>query len=342
MATKQLSFKGPPSLPIAEGATTPNPGIPGVQVWSSTLGRPVVWGGASWASVLTGPEEITATNPTPALDDEIVTSDTSASGAPAKTTLGQLQSVLLPTPSSPTPLGLWDWWTYTRFANVTATAMDAFLGAAISSGTNNTAIPTTGLAGYNSYGVFLRSSTTANGGYRYQTSSMVSDYFGAISHKFRCQYMPLTSFTGRTLRIGFHDSVTNADAVDGAYFEIVDAVCSAKTSNNSTRTTNATTLTLSLNTAYTFDIDVNAAGTSARFRVYGGNSSTALLDVTITTNIPTTSARAFGAGIVATEVSTTASDIGILYGMGVGTVEGFTRDNLAQALGDIETLLAAL
>jgi hypothetical protein len=127
------------------------------------------------------------------------------------------------------------------------------------------------------------------------------------------------------VRIGYLDSTTSADAVDGAYFELSGDVCSAKTASNSTRTTNATTLTLALNTAYTFDVEVNAAGTSARFRVYAGTSETPVLDVTNTTNIPSTSARGFGHGVVATESSTTASDIGILYMLGEGTVAGFTR-----------------
>lgn len=226
----------------------------------------------------------------------------------------------------PAPLGLWDHWTDWRAASGNANAPGLFAGAAISSGTNNTALPTGGMAGYNDHGVFLRSSTTANGGYRYQTTSLVGMYFGGVARKFRCQFLWRTSFTGRTVRTGFHDANTVADAVDGAYFEISGSTCSAKTANNSTRTTHATTITLALDTAYTFDIEVNAAGTEARFRVWGGNDhDTALMDVTITTNIPTTSARAFGAGIVATESSTTASDIGILYSIGMGTPAGFAR-----------------
>lgn len=223
-------------------------------------------------------------------------------------------------------IGLWDFWNLYRIGTTNVASGDLFLGAAVSSGTNNTAIPAGGLSGYNGYGVFLRSSTTANGGYRYQTSSLVTDYFGTISHKFRFQFLWRTAFTGRLVRGGFHDTSTNADATDGAYFEIDGDICRAKTANNGTRTTHATTITLALDTAYTFDIDVNAAGTEARFRVYSGtNYDTPLMDVTITTNIPTTSARAFGAGVVATESSTTASDIGILYSIGVGTVEGFAR-----------------
>lgn len=225
------------------------------------------------------------------------------------------------------PLALWDFWKDHWFGNNNAAASDHYAGAAISSGTANTAIPAASLQGFNRMGVFLRSSATANGGYRFQTSSTVADYFGVQSHKFRCAYKPLTAFAGRTLRIGYHDSVTSADAVDGAYFEIVDAVCSAKTASNSARTTNATTLTLQINVAYTFDIEVNAEGTSARFRVYAGTDPTPVLDVTNTANIPTTTARTFGSGIVATEASTTASDIGILYMLGEGTLAGFNRAN---------------
>lgn len=284
---------------------------------------------------------ITTNKPIPVGADKVILLNSASSDAAVESSLDQIFAAMGTDLSLPT-LGHWDFWYYWRAAANGAASSDAFTGAAVSSGTNNTAIPTGGMAGFNSHGVFLRSSTTANGGYRYQTSSLVADYFGTISHKFRCQFLWRTAFTGRTVRMGYHDTNTSADAVDGAYFEVVDAVCSCKTANNSTRTTDATTLTLSLDTAYTFDIDVNAAGTSARFRVYAGTSTTPALDVTITTNIPTTSARTFGAGIVATESSTTASDIGILYGLGMGTVEAFQTRDVAPLLGDIETILASL
>ena len=228
-------------------------------------------------------------------------------------------------PGAAAPLAIWDWWYDGRLGTTGAASLDMFAGAAVASGTNTTAIPAAAVLGYNPFGVFIRSSTTANGGYRYQTTSFVADYFGVISHKFRCQFLWRTDFTGRTVRMGYHDTATVTDAVDGAYFEVVGATASAKTANNSTRTTNATTATLSLDVPYTFEIDVNAAGNSARFRIFAGTNTTPVLDVTNTANIPTTSARAFGAGIVATEASLTASDIGILYSLGMGTVAGFER-----------------
>lgn len=222
-------------------------------------------------------------------------------------------------------LGLWDYWEECWFGSNNVASPQYWVGTAISSGTNTTAVPTTAMAGYNRNGVFLRSSTTANGGFRYQTSSVTADYFGVISHKFRCAFRWLTPFFNTMVRIGYHDTTTSADATDGAYFEINAGLCTAKTANNNTRTTNATDITLSINVDYTFDIEVNAAGTEVRFRIYSGTNETPIFDVTNTTNIPTTSARGFGSGIVATESTTTASDIGILYMLGEGSIAAFNR-----------------
>lgn len=70
MTTKQLSFKSTPQLAIAEADTTPNPGIPGVSVWSTTLSKLVYWTGSIWTAgvgvTLTGTETLTnktLTNP---------------------------------------------------------------------------------------------------------------------------------------------------------------------------------------------------------------------------------------------------------------------------------------
>lgn len=221
-------------------------------------------------------------------------------------------------------LGLHDFWEECFFAQTNA-VNPPFIGAAISAGTNTTAIPAASLKGYNPHGVFLRSSTTANGGYRYQTSDLAANYFGVQSAKFRARLLPLTSHTGRTVRIGYLDTTTSADATDGAYLEILDGVCRGKTANNAVRTQTAVSVSLTLNEVYTLDIEVNATGTSARFRVWQGTNTTAVFDETLTTNIPITSARTFGAGIVATEASTTASDMLVLYSMGFGTVAGFAR-----------------
>ena len=46
---KQLNFVGLPQIAISEGATSPNPGYAGVQVWSTTLSAMMFWNGTSWS-----------------------------------------------------------------------------------------------------------------------------------------------------------------------------------------------------------------------------------------------------------------------------------------------------
>lgn len=221
-------------------------------------------------------------------------------------------------------LGLWDFWQEFKLSNATVAA-PLFTGAAVSSGTNNTAIPASALSGYNPYGLLLRSSTTANSGYRVQTPSVVTHYFGVLSWKFRTQLRPRFSTANITIRAGFHDSITAAAPTDGAFFEIIDGVCSAKTVSNGAGTTAPSTVALSVDVDYTLDVEVNAAGTQVRYRVYSETSETPILDVTITGTIPTTTARTFGAGVVATHSGTAATDLCVLYSVALGTVEAYTR-----------------
>lgn len=224
-------------------------------------------------------------------------------------------------------IGLHDWWSECCFSTTNAVALP-FLGFVVNSGLNSAAVPIS--PGFVPPGVFIRSGTTANGGYRYQTTF---DVFGVQKRKFRGKASWRTAFANNTARIGFHDTITITDAVDGAYFETVGAVVSAKTASNSVRTTSGTTFTMSLDVVYTFDIDVNAAGTSARFRIYADVSETAVYDQTITTNIPIGFARQFQVGIVATNSTAVATDILLLFYMGYGSaLPGETMQETVFAL----------
>ena len=220
-------------------------------------------------------------------------------------------------------LGLADWW-QTHRISTTLSQFGMFLGSAISAGTNSTGIPTVSALGHNPMGTFLRSATTANSGFRYQTTPLTALYFSGMTSKFRCKFL-WRAFANNTVRIGFLDTSTSADAVDGAYFEVNADIIAAKTASSSVRTQAPTTYTALLDAVYTFDVDVNDTGTSARFRVYENLNNTPVLDQTITTNIPNTFARAFGAGIVATNSGIVAADIGIVYEVGMGTIAAFQR-----------------
>lgn len=223
------------------------------------------------------------------------------------------------------PLGLWDYWYQCNFSVTSATAPDMFGGAALSSGTNGTAPAAASMLGYNPFGLLLRSSTTANSGYSYRSTSMTNLLFGTVAQKFRCQLLLPSALATRAIRVGFLDTTNTADAVDGAYFEIGDGLIGAKTASNSVRTTHGTAYTLASQTPATLEIDVAANASSARFRVWTGTDETPELDVTITTNIPTGSARGTGVGIIAWSTGAAANDLCVLHSMGLGTVAGFNR-----------------
>ncbi len=60
MSIQSLRAIAPPALAIAEGATTPNPGIVGVSCWSTTLAKPVYWDGTIWTAGSGGGSGLTA------------------------------------------------------------------------------------------------------------------------------------------------------------------------------------------------------------------------------------------------------------------------------------------
>lgn len=224
-----------------------------------------------------------------------------------------------------------DYWIEQYFGTTTA-ADQVFTGAAVSGGVNTGTL--TSFDGIWDYGVFIRSGTTANGGYRYSPTSQITAYMGTVEKQFMMVWKSLTSHTGRTIRAGWIDTTSSADATDGVYFEILDGVARGKTSNNSVRTSAASSFTLVLGQAYLFEI--SATSTSASFKITNATTDAVVYTETITTNIPSTSARASGAGMIATEATTTASDIGILYNMGFGTKTGYavTRQTLRGPTGD--------
>ncbi|HMO07156.1 MAG TPA: DUF2793 domain-containing protein [Paracoccaceae bacterium] len=236
------------------------------------------------------------------------------------------QSVVIAPGDGGSPLGQWDHWSENWFPNTTAAAYDLWTAAAISSGTVQAVTSGAIRQGFNPYGVTLRSSTTANSGYRYVTSSAVSDWFGVSSRKFRGRIGTWDTISPTGIaRIGWLDTTTSADSTDGAYFEIAGAVLSCKTATGGSRTTHPTTLALTAAQAYALEIDVPASGASVRFRVWQGTGGAPVLDVTIATTIPVAVANAFGAGAVATDSGTAATNVVVLYSLGIGTVAGYAR-----------------
>ena len=128
---------------------------------------------------------------------------------------------------------------------------------------------------------------------------------GAARFAARVRQLSLSDATNtHTQRVGFIDSVTG-EAVDGAFFRYTHSInlgrFQAVTRANSVETAVDTGITAAVNTTNRFDILVDAAGTSAEFRIDGA------LVATIATNIPTGAGRETGAGIMLLRSLGTAS-----------------------------------
>jgi len=50
MTRNAKAFEGPLSLEIAEGATTPSPGVDGAEIWSTTANKRLQWLGGAWVA----------------------------------------------------------------------------------------------------------------------------------------------------------------------------------------------------------------------------------------------------------------------------------------------------
>jgi len=168
-------------------------------------------------------------------------------------------------------------------------------------------------AGHPGYLTTTSSTTTNSGNHSYYLNSTALLFFQG-NEVYECIYQPkVASNTATTTRIGFSDATTVTDAVDGAYFEIPAGSFAVvgKTANNSSRTTSSTITTLSVNTWYRFRITVNSNATSVLFEIYDAAGSL-LGSQSNTANIPTTSARLFGAGYISTNSGTVATLLGWL------------------------------
>ncbi len=201
-------------------------------------------------------------------------------------------------------------------ANVATVA--PWISAAIGAGT------TSAQAGLSSHPgrVRITSSTTANSGFRYMTDVNAFLISGGESAEFVFNIQTLTNMT---MRMGFLDTATVTDAVDGVYLEVPAtgaAVC--KTSSNSTRTTSSTVATLSTATWYRVKISVNSAANAATCEIFN-DSGTSLGAQTNSANIPTASGRETGNGILATNSGTVATAIVDLDYMAVWWDRNLTR-----------------
>lgn len=205
---------------------------------------------------------------------------------------------------------------FADFVDLNVHTNDPFFGTAISGGTQSSTPPSWARGAGTLGSCLMRSSATANSGWRW--ISGVDRLLGQAGLYFRGRLGIPTNGTNKTIRFGFLDTTSSADAVDGTYFELNGSlVCSAKSAASSSRTTSPTTFTLSANTMYVFEIEWTSTS-SVSFRILSADSATTHLDVAITTDLPTTDPQLFGAGIVATHSGTSATDLACVDYLGLG------------------------
>lgn len=190
----------------------------------------------------------------------------------------------------------------TDFLYPTVAGINPWYGVAVSSGTF---IESGEVDNHPGIGV-IRNATGDDSGFRITTAiSAIRNISGGEISSAIVNFPILDSVA---VRIGFHDATTASDPFDGVYFEMLGDSLVGKTSKNSSRST-TTPYTISINTWYRLEIEVNTDATRVDFNIYN-ETGTQLWTDYLTTNIPTN--RATGHGIIATKPPTGHAVIGYL------------------------------
>ena len=173
-----------------------------------------------------------------------------------------------------------------------------FIGGAIAGGGVKGAAP--GVVTSDHPGVVcLIDSELPKSGYRYLTDPAALQLKGG---EVFTGVVAIDTFAQATIRLGFLDTSTSADAEDGCYFEIgTGGVAVGKCASHAQRSKTAGSYTLSLATWYTYRISLDASGGSALFEIFN-NAGTSLFSGgnTVSANLPTSPGTETGAGLVAT------------------------------------------
>ena len=191
------------------------------------------------------------------------------------------------------------------FYNTSSPFSQGLAGAALSSGTLNTVNSTTHHPGI----VYLRDSTTANGGYRISTAA--NAFLLSGGEKCVITFQPRGFRTTATMRMGFDDSTSTTDPTDGVFVKLIGNGTNGYTvtgyaRSNNAQTATASTFTAVANTWYTLIIELNAAATVATFTLETDAGATAWTD-TVSANIPKTAGRETGFQILVFESTTDAA-----------------------------------
>ncbi len=200
------------------------------------------------------------------------------------------------------------------FMHNTGTQGFSFLGGAVvSSGTTTTFAPDTA----NTVGAqTISDSTTIDGGYLFRTATSTLILAGGEEGLFRIRMNPAAKAGRTTASIGFIDTATVAQSVDGCYFRYMADENGTRVwgecSNNSVRTNTSTMYTATNNTWYVYNVSVNGGGTPANtftnFTITNG-TGVVLWTANVSGNIPLAVGRDTGFGFIATQSTTDAASV---------------------------------
>lgn len=153
----------------------------------------------------------------------------------------------------------------------------------------------------------LRSSTTANSGYRVMTPNTAISLSGGEVAKF-VFLLASAAFSTSRLVLGYTSSISQVDGDDNCCFVIEAGVVVADCAINSTRTTSSTMTTLSADVWYRAKIEVASGGASADFTIYDDTGSV-IATTTVSSNLPTDGTQRLAHGVIATSSGTTQQEI---------------------------------
>lgn len=274
------------------------------------------WNGTSWvdlgASGGGGSFDIDALPAASALQSADLVA-VSQGGTESKATVEQLGRALWIEDLRQAAKGYWEFWSDTGTTTVGEGLFET------KSGTDAATDSLAALVTDNAVGIVQSSTGTTATGRAGVGGYAAAMYFGdgATVWEARVRVPTLSTGTERyQLVVGFMDTMTAANQVDGAFFAYdeggvgnglgASANWRAVTTSNSTRSNADTTIAVAAATWYRLRIEVNAGGTEAKFYING------TLRATLTTNIPT--ARTFGFGhLIIKSVGTTARTFDVDY-----------------------------
>lgn len=159
--------------------------------------------------------------------------------------------------------------------------------------------------------ILFQDSTTVNGGVRIGSSSVAILIAGGETAEF--VFRVESARTTQTIRLGFDDSASATDPVDGVWLNMVgngsDVIVSGKTASNAPTnaiSTTATTYTLAVSTWVSATVVVNSNATLVTYTLRN-ESGTVLWTDTLATTIPTGAGRNTSLSIIATESTSDAA-----------------------------------